>query len=77
MQYSIFLIMSENTNKKEDVAPSTSEDEKPHVDDYLSKDKELASDRKSGGHICDDCGKSFPTPEELTIHYKKEHPESF
>lgn len=69
--------MSENTNKKEDVAPSTSEDDKPHVDDYLSKDKELTSDRKSGGHICDDCGKSLSSLDELTTHYKKEHSESF
>jgi len=68
--------MSENRNKKKDVAPSTSEDQKPHVDDYLSKDKELTSDLKNTGHICDDCGKSFSKQEELTIHYRKEHPES-
>jgi hypothetical protein len=68
--------MSENTKKK-DVAPSINEDEKPHVGDYLSKDKELTSERKNGGHICDDCGKGFQTMEELTAHYKKEHPESF
>jgi hypothetical protein len=70
--------MSENTEKKEDVAPGISEDEKPHVGDYLSKDKEeLTSHRKNMGHICDDCGKSFSTMEELTNHYKKDHPESF
>ena len=58
--------MSENTKKK-DLAPSRSEDEKPHLNDYLSKDKEITSDRKNG-HICDDCGKSFSTMEELTSH---------
>jgi hypothetical protein len=70
-------MMSENTKKREGVAPGTSEDEKPHVDDYLSKDKEVTSDRKNGDHICDDCGKSFSTLEELTTHNKKDHPESF
>ena len=68
--------MSENTEKKEDVAPSVSEGEKPHVDDYMRKDSDVASDRKSSSHICDDCGKSFSNQEELTIHYRKAHPES-
>jgi hypothetical protein len=60
--------MSENTKKK-DLAPSRSEDEKPHLNDYLSKDKELTSDQKNG-HICDNCGKSFSTIEEFPTHYK-------
>ena len=66
--------MSENTKKK-DLAPSRSEDEKPHLNDYLSKDKEITSDRKNG-HICDECGKSFSTMEDLTSHYRKDHPEA-
>jgi hypothetical protein len=26
-------------------------------------------------HKCEDCGKVFPTAEELTIHYRKDHTE--
>ncbi|HYZ96774.1 MAG TPA: hypothetical protein VE524_09290 [Nitrososphaeraceae archaeon] len=43
--------------------------EKPHLANYLSKDKELSSARKNES-ICDNCGRSFSTIEEFPTHYK-------
>jgi hypothetical protein len=32
--------------------------------------------REPTNHRCEECGKIFPTAEELTTHYTKDHPES-
>lgn len=44
--------------------------ERPDLQDY--KDKESRNT-----YTCQDCNKVFSITEELTAHYKKEHPESF
>ncbi|MDQ3840139.1 MAG: hypothetical protein M3297_12825 [Thermoproteota archaeon] len=62
--------MLEERGKEGDVAPSMNPDERPDLQDY--KDKESAN-----ANICQDCRKEFSSTEELTAHYKKEHPESF
>ena len=62
--------MSEERKEKEDVAPSMNPDERPNLQDY--KDKESANT-----NTCQDCNKIFSSKEELTTHYKKEHPESY
>lgn len=61
--------MSEE-KKEGDVAPSMNPEERPDLQDY--KDKESANT-----NTCQDCNKEFSSTEELTAHYKKEHPESF
>jgi hypothetical protein len=45
-------------------------EERPNLQDY--KDKETTNT-----NTCQDCNKVFSSTEELTAHYKKEHPESF
>jgi hypothetical protein len=45
-------------------------DERPDLQGY--KDKETTNT-----NTCQDCNKLFASTEELTPHYKKEHPESF
>jgi Zinc finger, C2H2 type len=45
-------------------------EERPNLQDY--KDKE-----STNTITCQDCKKVFSRTEELTAHYKKEHPESF
>jgi hypothetical protein len=64
----IFLIMSED---KEDVTPGMNPEERPNLQDYKSSDR-LSANTNS----CQECGKVFPSTEELTTHYQKEHPES-
>ena len=54
------------------IAPGTNPGEKPNLQDYKSTDKASANT-----NTCQDCGKVFPSTEELTMHYKKDHPESF
>jgi hypothetical protein len=61
--------MSEN---KKDVAPTMNPEKRPDLQDYKSSDKQSANT-----NTCQDCGKVFPSTEELTVHYKKDHPESF
>lgn len=63
--------MSEN-KKEEDIAQSMNPEEMPDLQDYKSADKGSADT-----HMCQDCNKVFSSIEELTTHYKKEHPESF
>ena len=53
-----------------DVARSMKPEERPNLQDY--KDKE-----STNTITCQDCNKVFSRTEELTAHYKKEHPESF
>ena len=58
---------------KKDIAPPTmNPEERPDLQDYKSYDKQSANT-----NTCQDCGKVFPGTEELAIHYKKDHPESF
>ena len=47
-------------------------EERPDLQNYRSTDKESANT-----NTCQDCGKVFSNTEELTAHYKKDHPESF
>jgi hypothetical protein len=61
-------MMSEN----KDVIPSMNPEERPNLQDYKSTDKQSANT-----NTCQDCDKVFPSTEELTVHYKKDHPESF
>jgi len=68
MMSQIFFMMSEN----KDVIPSMNPEERPNLQDYKSTDKQSANT-----NTCQDCGKVFPSTEELTVHYKKDHPESF
>jgi hypothetical protein len=56
----------------QDVAPSMNPEERPDLQDYKRTDKEA-----SKTNTCQDCGKVFSSIEELTAHYKKDHPESF
>jgi hypothetical protein len=44
--------------------------EKPHLANYLSKDKGLLSSARKNESICDNCGRSFSTIEEFPTHYK-------
>jgi hypothetical protein len=60
---------SEEKRESEDVAPSMNPEERPNLQDY--KDKETTNT-----NTCQDCNKVFSSTEELTAHYKKEHPES-
>ena len=64
----IFFMMSEN----KDVVPSMNPEERPDLQDYKSTDKQSANI-----NTCQDCSKVFSNTEELTVHYKKDHPESF
>ena len=44
--------------------------EKPHLANYLSKDKRLLSSARKNESICDNCGRSFCTIEEFPTNYK-------
>jgi hypothetical protein len=63
-------MLSEEKRESEDVAPSMSPEERLNLQDY--KDKE-----STNANTCQDCNKVYSSTEELTAHYKKEHPESF
>jgi hypothetical protein len=62
--------MVEERKETGDLVPSMNPDERSDLQDY--KDKESAKT-----NTCQDCNKEFSSVEELTAHYKKEHPESF
>ena len=62
--------MTEERRESREVAPSMNPEERSDLRDY--KDKESANT-----NTCQDCNKVFSSLEELTAHYKKEHPESF
>ena len=65
-----------NANTKEDVvAPSTNPEDRPDLQDYMSKEE--SSQRAEDSNSCKYCNKTFSTMEQLTAHYRKEHPESF
>ncbi|MDQ4013994.1 MAG: hypothetical protein M3146_09775 [Thermoproteota archaeon] len=52
---------------------SISEGNTAEIVEYIDyKEKESANT-----NTCQDCNKTFSSIEELTTHYKKEHPESF
>ena len=66
---------NENITKKEDrIAPSENPEDRPSLQDY--KSKEESSNRVEGSSSCKYCNKTFSNMEELTAHYRKEHPES-
>ncbi|HEY9387893.1 MAG TPA: hypothetical protein VIP70_12700 [Nitrososphaeraceae archaeon] len=64
--------MSEETKRESDATPTMNPEERPDLQDYKSKET-----KSPQTHICQDCNKEFTTIEELTAHYKKDHPESF
>ena len=61
------------TKKKDIVAPSMNPEERPNLSHYKSGE----SSEKVTTNTCEYCKKSFSNMEELTAHYRKEHPESF
>ena len=69
----------ENTTKKEDrIAPSENPEHRPNLQNYKSKEEESSSNRvdNSSSSSCKYCNKTYSNMEELTAHYRKEHPES-
>jgi hypothetical protein len=50
-------------------------EDRPDLQDYMSK--EQPSKRAENSNSCKYCNKTFSSMEELTLHYRKEHPESF
>jgi hypothetical protein len=48
------------------------EDEKPNLRDY--QDKESKKDNRN--NRCSECNKEFSSAEELTTHYRQQHPEA-
>ena len=62
------------TKKKDIVAPSMNPEERPNLRDYKSGE---SSEKAAATNTCEYCKKSFSNMEELTAHYRKEHPESF
>ena len=65
---------SEEKRESEDLAPSMNPEERPNLQDYKDKEKDKET---TNTNTCQDCNKVFSSTEELTAHYKKEHPESF
>jgi C2H2-type zinc finger len=57
---------------KDDFAPTMKEDEKPNLRDY--QDKESKKDNRN--NRCSECNKEFSSTEELTTHYRRQHPEA-
>jgi hypothetical protein len=64
--------MPNEDKSNNDFAPTVREDEKPSLRDY--QDKESRKDNRN--NRCGECGKAFSSVEELTSHYRKEHPEA-
>jgi len=64
--------MPNEDKSNNDFAPTVREDEKPSLRDY--QDKESKKDNRN--KRCGECGKAFSSDEELTSHYRKEHPEA-
>ena len=60
--------MLEEKRESEDVEPSMNPEERLNLQDYKES---------TNTNTCQDCNKVFSSTEELTAHYKKEHPESF
>ena len=68
---------NENTTKKEDrIAPSENPEERPNLQDYKSKEESSNRVNDSSSSSCKYCNKTYSNMEELTAHYRKEHPES-
>jgi hypothetical protein len=59
-------------NEKKHATPNTSAGQKEQLDDYQDKESKIKNTTRS----CKDCGKAFSNAEELTSHYRKEHPEA-
>ena len=62
--------MVEERKETGDLAPSMNPDERSDLQDYKVKES-------TNTNTCQDCNKEFSSVEDLTAHYKKEHPESF
>jgi hypothetical protein len=63
-----------NTSRKEDVvAPTMSPEDRPGLQNYRSKQQ--PSNRVETYNRCKYCNNAFSSMEELTAHYRKEHPE--
>jgi uncharacterized Zn-finger protein len=78
-QCCIFVSVSDNNNantKEDAVTPGMNPEDRPDLQDYMSK--EQPSQRAgNSSNSCKYCNKTFSTMEQLTAHYRKEHPESF
>jgi uncharacterized Zn-finger protein len=63
-----------NTSRKEDVAtPSMNHEDRPDLQSY--KSSQQPSNRVETYNRCKYCNNAFSGLEELTAHYRKEHPE--
>jgi hypothetical protein len=62
-----------NTSRKEDVvAPTMSPEDRPDLQNYRSKQQ--PSNRVETYNRCKYCNNAFSSMEELSAHYRKEHP---
>ena len=64
--------MLNDDKSNNDFAPTVREDEKSSLRDY--QDKQSKKDNRN--NRCGECGKAFSSAEEVTSHYRKEHPEA-
>ena len=65
-----------NINTKEDlVAPSINPEDRSDLHDYKSNEEESSKRAHSSSSSCKYCNKTYSNMEELTAHYRKEHPE--
>ena len=64
-------MLNEDTSK-DDFAPTMKEDERPNLRDYQDKD----SKKDNRNNRCSECGNEFSSAEELTSHYRRQHPEA-
>ena len=63
-----------NTSRKEDVvAPNMNREGRSDLQNYRSKQQ--PSNRVETYNRCKYCNNAFSSMEELTAHYRKEHPE--
>ena len=67
----------DNRKVTENAVKDFSPDTKDNVIKLLNSWEGKKSASKLRDNICQDCRKEFSSTEELTAHYKKEHPESF
>ena len=69
---------NENTTKKQDrIGPSENPEDRSSLQDYKSKEESSNSvENSSSSSSCKYCNKTYSNMEELTAHYRKEHPES-
>jgi hypothetical protein len=77
-QCCIFVSVSDNnaTTKEDAVAPGMNPEDRPDLQDYMSKEQPSQRAGNSSNN-CKYCNKTSSTMEQLTARYRKEHPESF